>query len=147
MDDITDNKELDNQVDNTELDINQIMQEFLDANQEVFHKLETLGKTLESVECILVPIEGRQFVKIREFDKNTLQIHHKEQPLSMIPIDFDQHVQRSIPFSVKMRTIDTRNLDPETVEQLLSSMEDLPNGNELIEDPEIEDDTNKSEGI
>ena len=103
------------------LNIEQILTEFLQVNQDTYSKLEQLDKVVESVEIVIVPIERRIFVRVREHVNNSLQVHQKDQNLVMREIDFDTHLKNTMSPGVKMRYADTRNLDPQTIEKILEN--------------------------
>jgi hypothetical protein len=114
----------------SDITINDILEEFLAANQKIYTKLESLNLTLESVEIIMVPTERRQFVRVKEFAKNSLQTHQKERPLAMQSVDFDKHMKRHSPPGVQLRQYDQRNLDAQTIKQILGDSQ-APQDNQV----------------
>ena len=103
------------------LNIEQILIEFLQVNQDTYSKLEQLDKVVESVEIVIVPIERRMFVRVREHVNNSLQIHQKDQNLVMREINFDTHLKNTMSPGARMRYADARNLDPQTIEKILEN--------------------------
>ena len=101
--------------------IDQILDQFLDVNQQTFTELEQLDKVIENVEIVLIPIERRYVVKIQEHVKNSIQVHQKHRSLEMKDVDFDQHIKNSIPSAAWLRQYDQRNLTPDTIERILEN--------------------------
>ena len=92
---------------NQTVTIDDILDEFITKNQEVFDKLVSLNLILEAVEITLVPIEHSMSVRIREYKGNALKTHHKNSPLMTREMSFDDYIQRHLPASVRMRMVDT----------------------------------------
>jgi len=99
--------------------IDQILDKFLTASQEIYTEAESLGLTLESIEVVVIPIERRCFVRVKEFQTNSLQSHFKECDLRMQEVKFDEHVRRTAPTGISSRFLNTRALTPEIIEKTL----------------------------
>ena len=99
--------------------IEQILDDFLIVNQQVYSELASLEMTLEAIEIFIVPVERRMIVKIKEFKGNSYKTHQQERSLIMKDINFDNHVASTLPAGASLRRIDMRNLTPDKVEELL----------------------------
>jgi len=103
--------------------IEQILNRFLDVNQEVFNEVEELDLTTESVEVILSPLERRIMVRLRGYKNNTLQTYRADKNLVMKNVDFDANLKRQLSPGAILRGTDMRNLDPQTLEKVLTDIE------------------------
>jgi hypothetical protein len=105
----------------TDITIEQILNEFLDVSQSVYSKLEQLDKVIENIEIILVPTERRLLARIREHQNNSVQTHQLDRNLVMKEVDFDKHMANQAPPGVRLRQYDQRNLNPQTIEKILTT--------------------------
>lgn len=114
---------MENQTETTEkqLNIDDVLDDFIRVNQEVFNKLATLKMTLESVAITLVPIERRMVVMIKEYAGNALKPYRKGASLGMPDIDFDEHINKYIAIDTRMRMADFQNLDANTIGEILDN--------------------------
>jgi hypothetical protein len=108
----------------SDITIEGILNEFLETTQGIYSKLEQLDKVIENVEIIVVPIERRVFVRVREHHDNSVQTHQLERHLVMKGIDFDKHIKSNTPPGVQLRQYDQRNLTPQTIEKILANAQD-----------------------
>jgi len=103
--------------------IEQVLDRFIEVNQSVFTELEETGATIESVEVILIPVERRLLVRMREYKNNGLQTHQLDKSLVMKNVDFDASLKRQLSPSAVLRGTNMRNLDPATLEKVLADVE------------------------
>ena len=100
--------------------VEQILEDFIQANQQVYSDLEALDLTLEAIEIVLVPIQRMMTVRIKEFSGNSLKEHRRERGLYMKSTDFDTHVRKTLPPGASLRHANMRNLNPDKVDKLLA---------------------------
>jgi len=111
------------------LTLEQILEKFIEANQQVYSDLELLGLILDAIEVILIPTERRLLVRVREYKDNTLQTHQMDKSLVMKNDNLDVTLKRSLSHGAILRGTDMRNLDPVTLERILVDIKDnQPNG-------------------
>ena len=97
---------------------NDILEQFLTENQRIYSELETLGLTLEAIEVIIVPIERRISVRIKEFNKSSMITHQKGCELRMKEVQFDDRTPRGY-----VKWDDLRTFTPETLDEILKNKE------------------------
>ena len=103
--------------------LNDILNEFLDANQALWTKLEQLGLTMESVEILMIPVERRMLIRCKEYRNNSLQTHQIDRGLVMQEVDFDASIRQKLPPGTILRGVNFNNLTPEVLGRVLTDLD------------------------
>ena len=107
------------EITDTKAGIDSIISRFMEVNQAVFSELEKQGRTIESVEITIAPIEHNLYVQITEHRDGDLKKHQKSKQLEVKQVDFYEHIKKHLPASNILRHVDTTNITPEIMEKVM----------------------------
>ena len=108
------------------INIDELVSKLCDTLQQFWQEFEATGKTFESIEAAILPLEGKVCVNVTEHQPGgKVKRYPMDQSLQMKQVDFYQHVQSHLPMGSHLMKINPwNNCSEETIQRILKETEE-----------------------